>query len=80
MFRSNDIDVELLGQLTNDELKEIGVASFGHRKKLLEAIAELAGAVSVSPQPGSRRRRAPPGHGDVFRPSWLDGALSVHGP
>src|SRR5216684_1075490 len=51
MFRANDIDVELLGRLTNDDLKDIGVASFGHRKKLLEAIAELAGAVLVSPQP-----------------------------
>ena len=51
MFRANDIDIELLGRLTNDDLKDIGVVSFGHRKKLLEAIAELAGAVPVSPQP-----------------------------
>jgi class 3 adenylate cyclase len=48
MFRANDIDIELLGRLTNDDLKDIGVVSFGHRKKLLEAIAKLAG---VSPQP-----------------------------
>ena len=41
----------LLGQLTNDDLKDIGVVSLGHRKKLLEAIAERAGAVSVSPEP-----------------------------
>ena len=41
MFRANDIDGELLGRLTNDDLKDIGVASFGHRKKLLEAIGEL---------------------------------------
>ena len=50
MFRVNDITVELLGQLTNDDLKEIGVVSFGHRKKLLEAIAERGGAASGSPQ------------------------------
>jgi hypothetical protein len=43
MFRANDIDIELLGQLTNDDLKDIGVVSLGHRKKLLEAIADLAG-------------------------------------
>src|SRR5260221_14788280 len=49
MFRANDIDIELLGRLTNDDLKDIGVASFGHRRKLLDAIAELAGAVPVSP-------------------------------
>ena len=40
MFRANDIDIELLGRLTNDDLKDIGVVSLGHRKKLLEAIAE----------------------------------------
>ncbi|SDR49842.1 SAM domain (Sterile alpha motif) [Rhizobiales bacterium GAS113] len=50
IFRANDIDIELLGRLNNDDLKEIGVASFGHRKKLLEAIAELAGAFPVPPQ------------------------------
>jgi hypothetical protein len=49
MFRANDIDIELLGRLTNDDLKDIGVASFGNRKKLLKAIAELS-AVPVSPQ------------------------------
>src|SRR5258707_5807725 len=58
MFRANDIDIELLGRLTNDDLKDIGVASFGHRRKLLDAIAELAGAVPVSPQPASIEPKA----------------------
>jgi class 3 adenylate cyclase/predicted ATPase len=49
LFRANDIDGELLGRLTNDDLKDIGVASFGHRKKLLEAIAELGGAPAAIP-------------------------------
>ena len=44
IFRANDIDGELLGRLTNDDLKDIGVASLGHRKKLLEAIAALTAA------------------------------------
>src|SRR5260370_11405626 len=51
MFRDNEVDVELLGRLTNDDLKDIGVAAFGHRKKLVERIAGLAGAVLVSAQP-----------------------------
>ena len=38
------IDGGLLGRLTNDDLKDIGVASFGHRKKLLAAIAALVAA------------------------------------
>jgi class 3 adenylate cyclase len=44
IFRANDIDDGLLGRLTNDDLKDIGVASLGHRKKLLEAIAALTAA------------------------------------
>jgi hypothetical protein len=50
LFRANDIDGELLGRLTSDDLKEIGVASLGHRKQLLEAIATL-GAVAEAPSP-----------------------------
>jgi class 3 adenylate cyclase len=48
MLRVNDIDMDLLGRLTNDDLKDIGVASFGHRKRLLEAIAELGGAPAAA--------------------------------
>ena len=49
MFRANDIDGELVRRLTNDDLKDIGVGSFGHRKKLLEAIAALVAAPEASP-------------------------------
>ena len=41
IFRDNDIDAPLLSSLTNEDLKDIGVASLGHRRKLLEAIAVL---------------------------------------
>jgi class 3 adenylate cyclase/predicted ATPase len=41
-FRENEIDAEILPKLTADDLKEIGVAAVGHRRKLLEAIAALA--------------------------------------
>jgi class 3 adenylate cyclase len=46
IFRDNDIDASLLSSLTNEDLKEIGVASLGHRRKLLEAIAVLRGGDS----------------------------------
>ena len=49
-FRANDIDGELLGRLTSDDLKEIGVASFGHRKKLLEASPNSAMRLQRHPQ------------------------------
>ena len=41
IFRENDIDVTVLPSLTHENLKELGVASFGHRVKLLDAIAAL---------------------------------------
>lgn len=41
VFASNHIDGELLSALTADDLKDLGITSLGHRKKLLAAIAEL---------------------------------------
>jgi class 3 adenylate cyclase len=51
IFHANDIDGELLSRLTNDDLKDIGVVSFGHRKKLLEAIADLGSAPAAPSSP-----------------------------
>jgi len=39
-FAENDIDFAVLGDLTDQDLKELGVASLGHRRKLLRAIVE----------------------------------------
>jgi SAM domain (Sterile alpha motif) len=41
LFRENDIDETVLPNLTAEDLKELGVASLGHRRKLLDAIATL---------------------------------------
>src|SRR5262249_7663661 len=41
VFRENDIDETVLPSLTHENLKELGDASFGHRVKLLDAIAAL---------------------------------------
>ena len=41
VFRENDIDETVLPSLTHETLKELGVASIGHRVKLLDAIAAL---------------------------------------
>ena len=40
-FRDNDIDGEVLRRLTGEDLRELGVASIGHRRRLLDAIAAL---------------------------------------
>jgi class 3 adenylate cyclase/tetratricopeptide (TPR) repeat protein len=41
-FAENDVDFAVLAQLTDADLKELGVTSLGHRKRLLTAIAGVA--------------------------------------
>src|SRR6266478_4025902 len=41
VFRENEFDWEVLPKLTSEDLREIGVAAIGHRRKLLDAIAAL---------------------------------------
>lgn len=60
-FAENDIDFSLLEDLTDADLKELGVASLGHRKRLLAAIAQRnatppAAAVHREPVTGERRQ------------------------
>jgi class 3 adenylate cyclase len=72
VFRENDIDETVLPNLTTEDLKELGVASLGHRRKLLDAIAALRTdtgkapsadafpeptAPSVSPEDRAERRQ-----------------------
>ena len=52
-FAANDIDGETLPGLSAEDLKELGVASLGHRKRLLAAIAALS--AGESPMPGEPR-------------------------
>jgi class 3 adenylate cyclase/predicted ATPase len=40
-FRENDINAELLPNLTADDLKDLGITSVGHRRQLLDATAAL---------------------------------------
>ena len=59
-FRENKINERVLPNLTQEDLKEIGVGPVGHRRILLEAIAALradgsAKAPSVDPTPSPAR-------------------------
>jgi class 3 adenylate cyclase/tetratricopeptide (TPR) repeat protein len=45
-FVDNDVDPAMLPQLTDADMKELGVLSLGHRKRMLAAIAERAIAAS----------------------------------
>jgi class 3 adenylate cyclase len=47
LFRDNDIDGEILCGMTDDDLKELGISSFGHRRRLLNAITALGGQPST---------------------------------
>jgi hypothetical protein len=52
-FRDNDIDGEVLRRLTAEDLRELGIASIGHRRRLLDAIAQPAGRPSGIQPPGA---------------------------
>ncbi|WP_166300797.1 adenylate/guanylate cyclase domain-containing protein [Bradyrhizobium sp. 2S1] len=58
-FAENDVDISVLHLLTDQDLKELGV-SLGHRRKMLAAIAELAGAARAASRsaglPETKRR------------------------
>ena len=51
-FRDNDVDANLLLRLTPADLREIGIASVGHRRRLLDAIAALR-AETAHPLPAT---------------------------
>jgi hypothetical protein len=50
-FRDNDVDAEVLPELTAEDLISIGVTSVGHRRKLLAAIAAVGAADVAQPRP-----------------------------
>ena len=53
-FRDNDIDAAVLRQLTSEDLRELGVASVGHRRRLLGAIAGLGAPAPAADPSGPR--------------------------
>ena len=56
-FLDNDVDAEVLPELVAEDLAGLGVASIGHRRKLLAAIAALR--AEVSPLQGPRTGQQP---------------------
>jgi class 3 adenylate cyclase len=49
-FVENEITLSILPDLTDADLKELGVSALGHRRLLLRAIAELPGQQKVVSQ------------------------------
>ncbi|HZZ21568.1 MAG TPA: AAA family ATPase [Roseiarcus sp.] len=58
-FRESAIDGQVLPHLTLEDLKEIGVATVGDRRKLLAAIGALAGSTPSVNTPVSQSSAAP---------------------
>src|SRR5437773_8280031 len=54
-FAENAIDLSVIRDLTENDLKELGVL-LGHRRKMLRAIAELQGAPASKPQTAAEAR------------------------
>ena len=85
-FAENDISFSVLPDLTDQDLKEIGV-SLGHRRQLLRAIAELAGrekdapkaavatAPSAAPQDTAERRQVTVLFSDLVGSTALSGRM-----
>ena len=49
-FRANDVDADVLPELNDADLEQLGV-SLGHRRKLLKAIADLGAGATGRPEP-----------------------------
>ena len=72
-FADNRIDFSVLPDLTDQDLKDLGIL-LGDRRKILRAIASLKSTETVAPKPCNRgghcttsgRCRAPPSDGDVL--------------
>ncbi|MDG1209579.1 MAG: adenylate/guanylate cyclase domain-containing protein [Paracoccaceae bacterium] len=61
-FEENEIYIDLLGELDQDLLKEIGVKTLGHRLKILKSAKEVGAAdapanVEAAPKSGGEERR-----------------------
>jgi hypothetical protein len=61
-FRDNDIDADVLPDLTADDLIGLSITSIGHRRKLLAVIAALRSAL---PTPGTPALSEPPSGGSL---------------
>ena len=59
-FAENDITFAILPDLTDQDLKELGVASLGHRRQLLRAIVELGNTPAITAPIPARSSSSPP--------------------
>ena len=65
VFAENDVDFEVLPELTEPDLRELGL-SLGHRRKLLAAIKDLIGETPANTETTNKAIQSPE-HGDAER-------------
>jgi class 3 adenylate cyclase len=65
-FAENDIDASVLPELTDQDLKDLGI-SLGHRRKMLRAIRDLGGASVAVTTPSAPVEPEPPRRDDAER-------------
>src|SRR6202008_1122381 len=65
-FAENDIDTSVLPELTDQDLKDLGV-SLGHRRKMLRAIRDLGGASVAVTEPSALAATEPTRRDDAER-------------
>jgi class 3 adenylate cyclase/tetratricopeptide (TPR) repeat protein len=63
-FRDNNIDDRVLRRLTVEDLRDLGVASVGHRRRLLDAIKALSDEGLSELPPAESRAPAPVGEAE----------------
>ena len=63
VFAENGVDLAVIGDLTDQDLKDLGVL-LGHRRKMLRAIASVTRA-------GLNRRKQLPNRRDQMKPSGV---------
>src|SRR4051794_41977175 len=76
-FRENAVDAETLPTLTAEELKDIGVSSIRHRRRLLEAIIALRSDAMPAEAPIQVSSSAPP---DPTRPPGVSETTAERRP
>ena len=68
-FEENAIDAETLPELTDKDLKDLGINKLGHRKKILKAIKGLGSAEAAVPESGAAESH-PDSALESMRQSW----------
>ncbi|MDP6730745.1 MAG: SAM domain-containing protein, partial [SAR324 cluster bacterium] len=68
-FEENAIDAEALPELTDGDLKDLGIEKLGHRKKILKAIKGLGSAEEAGPE-SDAAESTPDSALESMRQSW----------